>query len=54
VSVPLPSAFYTVVDDYFSFDECRQAIDEYREAHGISAEMVRIDNMGVYWRVPGA
>ena len=39
-----------VVDDYFSFDECRQAIDEYREAHGITAELVRIDNCSVYWR----
>ena len=43
---------YCIVDDYYSFDECREAIDEYRQAHGIDAEMTRIDNMSVYWRVP--
>ena len=43
---------YCIVDDYYSFDECREAIDEYRHKHGIDAEMTRIDNMSVYWRVP--
>ena len=46
-----PGAF-CIVDDYFSFDECRQAVDEYRAKHAITAEMTRIDNMSVFWRVP--
>lgn len=43
---------FCIVDDYHSFAECRQAIDEYREAHGITAPLVRIDAHAVYWRVP--
>ena len=43
---------FCIVDDYFSFDECRQAVDEYRALHGITAEMIRIDNMSLFWRVP--
>ena len=46
-----PGAF-CIVDDYYSFDECRKAVDEYREAHQITESMVRIDNVAVYWRVP--
>ena len=41
---------FCIVDDYFQFEECRQAIDEYREEHGIDDELVRIDNCSVYWR----
>jgi hypothetical protein len=40
---------FCIVDDYYSFDECRQAIDEYRQKHGITDEMVRIDNVSVFW-----
>jgi hypothetical protein len=40
------------VDDYYSFEECREAIDEFRAERKISAPLVRIDNMSVYWRVP--
>lgn len=47
----LSKGAFCIVDDYYSFDECREAVDEYRAAHGIEAEMVRIDNMSVYWRV---
>ena len=39
-----------IVDDYYQFEECRQAIDEYRDEHGIDDELVRIDNCSVYWR----
>ena len=31
-------------------DKTRQAIDEYRDEHGIDDELVRIDNCSVYWR----
>ena len=41
---------FCIVDDYYQFEECRQAIDEYRDEHGIDDELVRIDNCSVYWR----
>lgn len=43
---------YCIVDDYYAFTDCQRAIDEYRAAHGITAEMHRIDKMAVYWRKP--
>jgi O-methyltransferase len=41
---------YCVIDDYNSFPDCRRAVINYREAHGIEDEIVRIDNLAVYWR----
>jgi hypothetical protein len=41
---------FCIVDDYFSFEECRRAVDEYRREHGITDELVRIDRMSVMWR----
>jgi O-methyltransferase len=41
---------YVVVDDYRSFDGCRQATDRYRAAMGITEPIVEIDWTGVYWR----
>eukprot|EP00962_Isochrysis_galbana_P024924 scaffold7684_cov119-Isochrysis_galbana.AAC.5 len=41
---------FCIVDDYFSFNECRRAVDEYRDAHGVTDELVRIDRMSVMWR----
>jgi O-methyltransferase len=43
---------YVVVDDYGTWSGCRVAIDEFRRAHGIDAEITQIDRSGVYWRVP--
>lgn len=43
---------YVVVDDYGTWSGCRVAIDEFRRAHGIEAEITQIDRSGVYWRVP--
>jgi hypothetical protein len=41
---------YLVLDDYGSFPECRRAVDEFREAHGITEPIERIDPTGVRWR----
>lgn len=41
---------YAIVDDYGDVPGCRQAVTEYREAHGIRAEIVPIDQSGVLWR----
>jgi O-methyltransferase len=43
------------VDDYGSFPGCARAIDEYRNAHGISAKLHSIDEgngrfEAVYWQ----
>lgn len=40
-----------IVDDYGSFVECARAIDEYRQRHGIKAQMrpVPNDSFAVYW-----
>lgn len=40
---------FVIVDDY-AFGGCRLAIDDYRAAHGIEEELVRVDDNGVFWR----
>ena len=44
---------FVIIDDYKAFDQCRQAVDEFRTQKGIADELIDIDNMGVYWRVGG-
>jgi hypothetical protein len=46
----LSSGGYVVVDDYLLISECRRAVDEYREVHGIEEPIERIDQIGVRWR----
>jgi len=41
---------YIVIDDYYGIPACRQAVDDYRKAQGISEELVRIDWTGVFWQ----
>jgi hypothetical protein len=41
---------FAIVDDYFSFPQCKDAVHEYRERHRIDGELVRIDHDAVYWR----
>jgi hypothetical protein len=38
-----------ILDDYYYWEGCRKATDEYRQAHGISAPMVRVDEACSYW-----
>jgi len=45
---------FVIVDDYGSWPACRQAVDEFRERHGIRAEMTAISGGAVFWRVPCA
>jgi hypothetical protein len=40
---------YVIVDDY-AIPACRQAVGDYRDAHGIEDEIHRIDWTGAYWR----
>jgi hypothetical protein len=41
---------YVIVDDYLDIPACRQAVTDYRTAHGITEEIIRIDQNGAYWR----
>lgn len=43
---------YLIVDDYFHphLPACRQAVDEFRTAHGIDEELTRIDWTGARWQ----
>jgi hypothetical protein len=40
---------YCIIDDY-ALPNCRKAVDDYREAHGIAAPMMTIDWTACYWR----
>jgi O-methyltransferase len=41
---------YVIVDDYGASAACRQAVDDFRAARGITDAMERIDWSGVFWR----
>jgi O-methyltransferase len=40
---------YVIVDDYGDVPACRQAVQDYRQRHGIEDEIMRIDWNGVFW-----
>lgn len=41
---------YVIVDDYGAVPACAKAIHDFRDARGITDELVEIDWAGVYWR----
>jgi len=41
---------FCIIDDYHAYADCRRAVDEYRNEHVITDEIIRIDNLAVYWR----
>ncbi len=41
---------YLVVDDYGALDECRRAVDDFRQEHGIEDPLERIDWTCVRWK----
>jgi len=38
-----------ILDDYYSFEGCQKATDEYRNLHQIECPICRIDGDAVYW-----
>ena len=42
---------FVIVDDYNALANCREAVDNFRAAHGIEETMETIDWTGIYWRV---
>ena len=41
---------FVIVDDYGAFAACRQAVEEYRSAHGIDEPIHFVNQSAVYWR----
>ena len=41
---------FVIIDDYNDIPACRKAVDEYRQASGITDTIVAVDWTGVYWR----
>jgi O-methyltransferase len=41
---------FVIIDDYHGWTPCRQAVDDYRAAHGISAPMTTVDWTAIWWR----
>ncbi len=44
------SGGFIIVDDYYAFEPCRQAVDEFRASRNITEPMTQIDWTGVFWR----
>jgi hypothetical protein len=41
---------YLIVDDYGALRKCREAVHDYRDAHGIEEEIHKIDWTGAFWQ----
>ncbi len=46
----LSAGGYLIVDDYLSLDECREAVEDFRQEQGITEPIEEIDWSGVRWR----
>jgi hypothetical protein len=46
----LAAGGYVILDDYGSFEGCRQAVDEFRRDHGIDEPIERVDSTCARWR----
>ena len=46
----LSAGGYVVIDDYGLIQECRDAVEDYRSRHGITAPIEKADWNGVRWR----
>jgi hypothetical protein len=41
---------FVIVDDYFSFPGCQDAVDDYRIQYGVTEALTQIDGQSVIWR----
>lgn len=46
----LSTGGWVLIDDYGDVPECKQAVTEFRERHGIHDEIREADHTGVYWQ----
>jgi len=44
---------YAIIDDYGAVSGCKEAVEEFRSRHNITAHLERIDDSGVFWEKPG-
>lgn len=42
---------FVIVDDYFSWPACKQAVTDYLQSHGLNPTIHQIDGTGAFWRV---
>ena len=43
---------FVIIDDYYSWENCKRAVTDFRASRGIVASIEKIDWTGAYWRVP--
>jgi len=43
---------YLIIDDYFTWDGCRAAVNDYRAKHNITSPAITVDFTAVYWKKP--
>ena len=48
----LSSGGIIILDDYYCWDGCKKATDEYRAHHHINAPLIQVDNDCCYWIKP--
>jgi O-methyltransferase len=41
---------YCIIDDYYFWPACKEAVDEFRNINNITEEIINIDWCGIYWR----
>jgi hypothetical protein len=41
---------YCIIDDFHALPDCRRAVEEYRESHGIGEPIQAVDHAGVFWQ----
>lgn len=44
---------FIIIDDFFTFEPCRQAVKDFRVANSIDDEITPIDQGSIYWRKSG-
>jgi hypothetical protein len=45
----VPSGGVIILDDYFAWEGCKKATDEFRDARGITEDLIRVDVDCAYW-----
>lgn len=45
----VPSGGLIILDDYFAWEGCKVATDEFRDARGITDKLIQVDNACAYW-----
>jgi len=47
----VPAGGFCIIDDYHAYEQCEQAVTEFRQSRNITAKIHEIDGVGTYWRV---